>query len=128
MKFLVLVIPLSSYNCWSTRKTFWDANVTPVNMRSCGHCSVRKNKEIKNGENYIDLGIYLQIECVGKREVTSSGSRYYVLISVKGKTNSLTLRTRRSSNKKHKASTSNTDVVSQYFIKLFEEFNDFPYL
>ena len=43
-----------------------------MNMRSCAHHNVRKHKEIKNGEQYIALEIYLQIDWLEKREVTSS--------------------------------------------------------
>ena len=57
-----------------------EENFTPVNMKSCGNFNVRKHKEINNGEKYITLEIYLEIDGLDKREVTSSGSRNYVEI------------------------------------------------
>ena len=48
--------------------------------------------------------------------------------SGKGLSTSLTLRNRRSSNKKQNTSTANADVLPQYFMKILEEFKDLPYL
>ena len=59
-------------------------------------------------------------------EVNSLGSRDYVLLSGKGMTNYLALRTRLRLNNKQKLSNDITDIVPQYFIKLLEEFKDFP--
>ena len=97
-------------------------------MRSCGCCNVRKHKEIKNGEQYIFFEISLKFDCPDKREVTNSGSRAYVGRSGKGLTNSMNIRTRRRLNKKQNSRTSITDISSQYFMKLLEEFKYLPYL
>ena len=96
-------------------------------MRICGNCNVRKEKEINNGEQYITLDIYLQLDCLENLEVTSSISSYYVGKSGKGLTTYLTLTTIMSSNKKQEARTDNTDVVNQYLIKLLEDFKYSPY-
>ena len=42
--------------------------------------------------------------------------------------NYLTLRNRRSPNNKQNTRTDNATIVTQYFMKLLEDFKDFPYL
>ena len=62
-----------------------------------------------------------------KREVISSESRDYMVISVKGLTTSLTLRTK-SPNKKQKSKTAITDITNKCFRKLLREFKNSHYL
>ena len=97
-------------------------------MKSCGRFNVRKQKEIKNGENYMNLDIYLELNGLENREVSSSVSRNYMVRSGNGLTVSLTLRTIMSPNKKHKARTSNTEVFPQDFMRKPEDFKYIPYL
>ena len=85
MRLLAVVTPTSIYHGYSTWKTFWEDKFIPANMRSCGRCNVRKHKEIKNGDQYITLDIYLELGCLNKRKATSSGPRDYVVISGKGR-------------------------------------------
>ena len=64
MKILEVVTPLSIYHGCSTQTTFWEENftlgeLTPVNMKICGSCNVRKQIDIKNGEKYITLDMPL---------------------------------------------------------------------
>ena len=127
MKFLSVVTPPSIYHDFSTWEIYWEDNFTSVNMRNYGHHNVIKHKEIKNNEQYISLGIYLKLYWLDKRKLTSSGSRDYVGISVKGINTSLNLRTRRSSTKKKNTRTDITDIVTQYFVKLLDEFKYVPY-
>ena len=89
-------------------------------MRSCGRLDGIKHKGINNSLKYINLDIYLKLDCLDNRKVTSSGSRYYVGISGKGLTNSLNLRTRMMSINKLKSRTDITDIVPQDFMKLLE--------
>ena len=96
-------------------------------MKSFGSCNVRKHRKIKNGDQYIALEISLGIYCTDKREFTSLESRYYIGISVKGLTDSLTLRTKRK-NKKQNSRNAITDITNQYFRKLIMEFNNSPYI
>ena len=56
-EFLEVVTPQSIYHDLPTQKTFWEEKFTPVNMRSCERRNVRKHKETKNGNQYIDLNI-----------------------------------------------------------------------
>ena len=74
------------------------------------------------------MDIYLGIDFLDKRKFTSSGLSNYVGKSVKGLAAYITLRTRRSSNKKQKSSTSNIDFFPQYFMNILEEFKGMPYL
>ena len=95
MKLLAVVTSSSIYHGCSTQKTFWEENFTPVKMTSFWRHNVRKHREIKNGEQYIVLGIYLMLDFLDKREVSSSeSSYYYVLISGKDRTTSLSLSTK----------------------------------
>ena len=95
MMFISVVTPPSNYYGFSTQKTFWEDNFTPVNMKSCGRHNVRKHREIDNGEQNITLELFWVLDCLEKREVTHSGSRDYVRGLDKGLTNSLTLRIKR---------------------------------
>ena len=70
MKLLEVVTPASIYHGWYTWKKFREDKFTQVNMRSCGQRNVRKQKEIKNCEQYIAFDIYLKLECLDKREAT----------------------------------------------------------
>ena len=85
MKFLAVATPPPDiYHGWSTWKTLWEYKFAPVNMESFGRHNNRKHREIKNGEQYITLEIYLKLDCLDKSKLTSSKSRYYMEISGKG--------------------------------------------
>ena len=71
MNFLALLTQPYIYHGWSTQKTFWEDKFTTVNMQSSGYYNVSKHKEIKNGKQYIDLEIYLELGFLDKRKVTS---------------------------------------------------------
>ena len=67
MNFLeVLTPPPAIYHGCSTQKTLWEEKFAPVNMTSFGRYNVRKHREIKNGEQYITLDIYLKLEFLDK--------------------------------------------------------------
>ena len=66
------------YNSCSTRKMFWEEKFTPTNMTSCGKHNVRNHREINNGDQYIALDIYLELDFIDKRELHSSESRDYM--------------------------------------------------
>ena len=128
MKLPVIVTPPSIYYGLSTRKSFWEDNFALVKMRSCWIHNVRKHKDINNGDQYISLDISYKLDYIDKRKVTSLVSRYYVGISGKGVTTSLTLRTTRSSNNKNEAILSIADILLQCFMELLEEFRYLSYL
>ena len=61
-KLLECVIPPYLYHGCYTWNTFWEENFTlgkfsPVNMKNCVCCNVRKHRDIKNGEKYTTLDI-----------------------------------------------------------------------
>ena len=94
MNFLEVVTPPSIYHGCYTQETLWEEKFTPVNMKICGHNDFRKHKEINNSDQYSAFEIYLGIDGLNKREVTSSGSVNYVGRSGKGLNISLALSTR----------------------------------
>ena len=94
MIFLTFLTPPPIYHGCSIQKKFWEDKSTLVNMTSGGSRNVRKHREINKGDQYIILDIYFNIDCLDKREVTSSESSHYVVIPGKGLDISLTLRTK----------------------------------
>ena len=70
MNLISVVTPLSIYHGYSTRKTFWEENFTPVNMKQFGRCNVRKQREIHYGEKYTTLDISLNFGCLDKMKIT----------------------------------------------------------
>ena len=63
-KLSVVTPPPDIYHDCSTQKTSWEEKFKPVNMKSCGRCNVRKHRDIKNGDQYIILDIYSNIDCL----------------------------------------------------------------
>ena len=122
MELLAVVTP-PPYTCicWSTCKTFWGENFTPVNITTCGRHNVRKHGEIKNGEKYIILDISSKVDGKDKRGVISSISRDRMEIPGKGMTTSLSLGTKKT-NKKQKARFSSNDITNQDFRNFLTKF------
>ena len=77
MKLLSVVAPPSIYHGCSTRKDFLEEKFAPVNMRNSGHHNLGENREIKDGEKYIILDIYLNFGSLNKMKITSSELEYY---------------------------------------------------
>ena len=82
MNFLVVVTSPSIYRGCSTRKTFWEEKFTckkdlfqSVNMKNCGHCKVRKQKDIKGSDKIVSLDISAKFGSLNKMETTSSESK-----------------------------------------------------
>ena len=116
MKFLVVVTPPSIYHGCSTRKTFWEENVTgkqdlfqSVNMKNCGRRKVRKNKEIKGSDKFFTLNIYDTLNIsekfgdLNKMETPSSESKVELKRSGKVLATALALKTKARSKKYKKA-------------------------
>ena len=79
MKFLIVITPPSIYHGCSTRKTFWEEKFTgkkdlfhSVNMKSCGHCKVRKHKDIKDSDKIVTLNVSAKFDSMNKMKTTSS--------------------------------------------------------
>ena len=81
MKLLSVLTPLSIYPSCSTWKTFWEENFTlceftPVNMKNCGRCNVRKHGDIKDSDKYTTLDISLNFGSLNKMRITYSEPKY----------------------------------------------------
>ena len=96
-------------------------------MKSCGRKNVKKNRDIQNGEQYIVLGISSKLDCLDKREVTSSEPKNYMGRKGKGMTNSLNISTK-IPNKKQKSRLSINDITNQDFRNFLKGFTNSPYL
>ena len=97
MKFLAVVTTPSIYHSCSAQKTFWEGNFTGkeafflyVNMKNCGRRYVRKHKEVRGSDKYINLKKHKEIrgsdkyitldissmfDCLDKMKITSSESK-----------------------------------------------------
>ena len=67
-----VVTPPSIYNDCSTRKTLQEEKFTPVNMKNGGNRNVRKQRDIKDGEKYITLEIYVDFVSLVNMKITFS--------------------------------------------------------
>ena len=101
MKFLVVLTPPSIYHGCSTRKTFWEENLTgkkdlfqSVNMKHCGRSKVRKHKDIKGGDKIVTLKVSAKFDSLNKMETTSSESKVKLGRSGKGLVTALALKTK----------------------------------
>ena len=79
---IAVVITSPIYHGCYNQKTFWEekftlGEFTPVNMKNCGRRHVRKHREIKNGDKYINLDISLQFGMMDNMKITSSEPKYY---------------------------------------------------
>ena len=84
MNILAVLTPPYIYHGCSTRKTFWEEIFTPVNIKNCVICDVRKHRKIKDGERYITLEIYLDFGSLDKINIKYSEPKYYLVRSGKG--------------------------------------------
>ena len=87
MNLIVVVTPPSIYHSCSTRKTFWEGELTgeenftlgelsAVNMKNSGRHNVRKHIEIKSSYKYVTLNISLKFDSMDKTRITSSESKF----------------------------------------------------
>ena len=132
MKLLAVVTPpYLSHGC-SSWKTFWEEKFTlgkfaSVNMISCSRCNVRKQREIKNGEEYITFDISLKFFILYNMKITSSGPKYYLKTSIKGLIASLGLKTIVRSNKDKKVRYAITNVIMKDLSKMIKKFEKLPH-
>ena len=106
MKFLAVVTPPYIYHGCSTRKTFWEEKFTgkedfflSMNMQNCGRRKVRKHKEIKGSDKYVNLDISSKFDSMDKMKTTSSDSKGKLERSGKGLVASLGFNTKAGSQK-----------------------------
>ena len=83
MKLLSVVTLVSIYHGCLTQKTFWEEKFTgkekftlgefnPVNMKCLVCNNVWKHRDIKGGNNYVTLDIFLDFGSLDKMRITSS--------------------------------------------------------
>ena len=80
MKLLAVVTPLSIYHGCSNLKMFWEekftlGEFTAANMKNGGRQNVRKLRQIKGSDKYVNLDISLKFDSLDKMRLTSSGSK-----------------------------------------------------
>ena len=118
MNLLVAVTLSYIYHYWSTRKTFREEIFTPVIMKKWGRLNDRKQRNIKNGEQYITLDISLNFFNLEKMQITSSEPKYYLGRSCKGFITSLGLNIIIRSNRIKKAMFAISEVSLKYLSKI----------
>ena len=106
---------------------FWEYKLTPVNMKNCGRRNVRKLREIKDGEKYITLYIYLDFGSLHKIKITSSETKEYLGILGKGLINSMGINAIRRPKKNKKAKYAITNVSLKDISKIINMFEKLPY-
>ena len=118
MKFLVFVTPPSIYYGCYTWMTFWEEKFTDkkdlfqsVNMKNCGRCKVRKEKEIKGSDKIVTLNVSAKFDSLNKMETKSSESKVKLGRSGKGLVTALSIKTKvRSKNTKSQGMPSEISV------------------
>ena len=88
MKLLAVVTPPSMYHGCSTWKTLWEekfkgvenstlGDFTAVNIKKCGCRNVRKHREIKDSDKYINMKSSFKFISLYKMRMTSSDPKDY---------------------------------------------------
>ena len=138
MKLLAVATPPSIYHGCSTRKTPWEENFTgeekftlgefsAVKMKICDCRNVRKHKDIKGSDKYVNLDISLKSDSLEKMKITSSESKYNLVESGKGLIASLGFKTRASPNKYKRSRYAIENVSKKDLSKIIREFEKLPY-
>ena len=70
-----------------------------MNMKSFGRRNIRKHSEIKGSEKYVTLDISLKFDSLEKMIITSSETKYNLVISEKGLNTSIGLKAKASPKK-----------------------------
>ena len=97
-----------------------------MKTNNCVRRNVRKHREIKNGEKYTTLDIYLKFGSLDKVKITSSEPKDYLGRSGKGLITSTGLNTIGMSKKKKKARYAITNVNKKDLSKIIKKFENLP--
>ena len=138
MKLLAVATTLYINTDCSNQNTFWEKKITgeekftlgefiAVNMKICGRHNVRKRREIKDSDKYINLDTSLNFFRLEKMIITSSEARDYLGRSGKGLVNSLGLKEKSRPNKYKKARYVIGNVSMKDLSKITREFENFPF-
>ena len=135
MKLLAVVTPRSIYHGCSTQKTLWEENFTgeeklfsAVNMKNGGCRNVRKHKEIKGSDKYVNLDISIKFENLDKMKITSSESKGKWEGSGKGLITSLIFKAKVRPQRCKKARYAIWNVSKKDLSKIIREFERFEKL
>ena len=138
MNFLLVVTPLSIYQCYSTPKTFCEEKFTgkkyfcqSVNTKICCRRRVRKHKKIKGSDKIVTFNVSAKFYSLNKMETTSQELKGKLGRSGKGLVSALALRTEVRSQKYKKARYAIGNVSMKdlsNIIKEFEKIGKVPYV
>ena len=98
-----------------------------MNMKSCGHHNGRQHRKINNGKNYAPLYISLKFGSLENMKITSSGPKYYLVISGKELITYLGLKTIGRSKKNKKERYAITNVSKKNHLNIIKEVKKIPY-
>ena len=125
MKLLAVVTAPSIYHGCSTRKTFWEEKFAgkedlflSVNMKNCGCCNVRKQKNIRGSDKYVTLEISSKFDSLDNIKITSSESKGKSERSGKGLVTALGFKTKVRSSKYKKQGMPSEISVRRNFRRL----------
>ena len=132
MKPLAFVIPPSIYHGCPNWKTFWKVKFkigefTPVNMKNCGRCNVRKHIHIKDSDKYTTLEISLKFGSLENMIITYSEPKYYLGGSVKGLIIYLGINTNANAKEYKKEMYAITNISMKDISNIIKEFEKLPY-
>ena len=98
-----------------------------MNMKKCGCCNVRENRDIKVSDKYVDLDILLKFYSMDKMKIMSSESKYNLGRSGKGLITSLDIKATVRPHKYKKSRHSIGNVSMKDLSKIIREFENLPY-
>ena len=127
MKILAFVTPPSIYHGCSTCRMFWEEKFTSSTMKVFANFTVRKHREINDGDKYITIYISLNFGSLDNIKIKSSEPKDYLERSGKGFITSLGLNKIRRSKKIKKERFAITNVSIKEIYNIIKEFEDLPY-
>ena len=96
-------------------------------MKICGSCNVRKYREIKDSDKYVNLDISLKFDDLDKVKIISSESKDDLGRSVKGLIASLVINSKTRPQKYKKSRYAIGNVSKKGLSKIIREFEKLPY-
>ena len=98
-----------------------------VNMKTCHHQNVRKNREIKGSDKYVTLDISLKFDILDKMRIKCSESKVIYGRSGLGLITSLVINSKTTTKKYKKARYAIGNPSLKYPSKIIREFEKLPY-
>ena len=133
VKILSVVTTPYIYHGCSTRKTFWEENLTgeekftlgefsSVNMKNCARRNVREHRDIKGSDKYVTLDITLKFDRLNKMRIRSLESKVKF---GKGLITSLSLENKNIPKKYKKVRYAIRNVIKKDLSKFIREFENY---